>query len=189
MKKSGFVIAVAAIVLLLSAAAAGAQVRLDADVNVPIYFGYSSGGVREGAWNQYFIPFPDVQLGYQFGLGPVNLIPGLRAFTVIIENFAYPVVTAELNLDPAVIYVQTGGFLLLEFGLLTSALQSVGVNTLTGWHNVLLSDVGVALKLNSWFRLCAGVYIISPWDQTLGGVLENNVFAGYITAKFTAVFK
>jgi hypothetical protein len=43
--------------------------------------------------------------------------------------------------------------------------------------------------VNNWFRVCAGVYIISPFDNSLGGVLSNNVFAGYITAKFTTLFK
>lgn len=189
MRKKGLVTVIALVVLLASAVGAGAQVRLDADINVPLYVGFSVGGVSDGAWNQYFIPFPDVQFGYQFGLGPVNLVAGARVFTVIIENFLYPTVTAELNLDPFVVYASTGGFLLVEFGLLTSLLQQVGVNTLTGWHNVLLSDIGVALKVNSWFRVSGGLYVISPFDKTIGGVFDNNVFAGYITAKFTTLFK
>ncbi len=189
MRKKGLIALIALVLLAGAAFEASAQMRLDADVNVPIYLGYSVGGVQDGAWNQYFIPFPDVQFGYQFGLGPVSIIPGVRVFTVIIENFLYPQLTAELTLDRFVAHVGVGGFLLVEFGLLTSLLQSAGINTLTGWHNVLLSDVGVALKANDWFQIAAGVFIISPFDSSIGGVLENNVFAGYIDAKFVVYFR
>ena len=160
------------------------------DINVPIYAGYSVGGVSQGAWNSYFIPFPDVQLIYQFGLGPVSIGPGVRVFSVIIENFLYPEVTAEFTMDKFVAYAGVGGFAFLEFGLISSLLQSAaGISTLTGFHNVVLSDIGAALKLNDWFRVCGGVYIISPFDKTIGGLFENNVYAGYIDAKFTVTFK
>jgi hypothetical protein len=190
MKNRGRVLACAAVVFLVAAAGANAQLRLDADVNVPIYAGYSAAGVSQGAWNSYFIPFPDIQLVYQFGLGPVSLGAGVRVFSVIIENFLYPQVTAEVTLDRFVAYAGVGGFAFLEFGLISSLLQeAAGVSTLTGFHNVMLSDLGVGVKLNDWFRLNAGVYVISPFDKTIGGVFQNNVFAGYIDAKFVVVFK
>ena len=40
MRKKGLVIVITLVVLLAGAVGAGAQVRLDADINVPLYVGY-----------------------------------------------------------------------------------------------------------------------------------------------------
>jgi hypothetical protein len=189
MMRKTFLLVVAVALMLGAAFDAGAQVRLDMDVNVPIYAGYTAAGTAEGAWNSYFIPFPDAKLFYQFSLGPVNLGAGVRVFTVIIENFLYPELYAELDLNPFVVSLNVGGLAFLEFGLLTSLLQGVGVTTLTGFHEVILPDLSVAYKVNDWFRICGGVFMISPFGQSLGGVLSNNVFAGYVSAKFIVMFK
>ena len=62
MRKRYGIVLVAVVMLCVGAMGASAQLRLDMDVNVPVYFGYSTGGVSDGAWNQYFIPFPDARL-------------------------------------------------------------------------------------------------------------------------------
>jgi hypothetical protein len=190
MKKKGLVLFVSVVLLLLCAFGGYAQLRLDADVNVPVYLGFSLNGVRDGAWNRYFIPFPDIQVFYQFPIGPVRLGAGVRVFSVIIENFLYPEVVAELDLSPFVISAGVGGFALLEFGLITALLEQAGsFQNLTGFHDVVLADVGAQLKVNDWFRICGGLYVIAPFSRSLGGLFSDTVYAGYLDAKFVVNFK
>jgi hypothetical protein len=189
MTRKTFLVVVAVALMLGAAFNAGAQVRLDMDVNVPVYVGFTSAGAAQGAWNSYFIPFPDAKLSYQFPLGPVRLGAGVRVFSIIIENFLYPELYAELDLDPFVVGLSVGGLAFLEFGLLTSLLQSAGVSTLTGFHEVILPDLSVAYKVNDWFRIGGGVFMLAPFTNSLGGVLSTNVFAGYVSAKFIVMFK
>jgi hypothetical protein len=188
--KKRLVLCVSTVLLLACAMGGWAQLRLDADVNVPVYVGYSLNGMRDGAWNQYFIPLPDIQLTYQFPIGPVRLGAGVRVFSVIIENFLYPEAVAELDLSPFVISAGVGGFAFLEFGLITSLLEQAGsFQNLTGFHDVMLADIAAQLKVNSWFRLCGGLYVIAPFSTSLGGVFSAAAYAGYLDAKFVVNFK
>lgn len=80
MKKRLVIVFVALAVMLAGAVSASAQLRLDIDINDPLYFGYSSAGVQQGVWNSYpYIPIPDAKLMYQFSLGPVNLGAGVAS--------------------------------------------------------------------------------------------------------------
>ncbi len=190
MKKKPLVLFASFVLLLLCAIGGYAQLRLDADINVPVYLGYSLNGVRDGAWNQYFIPIPDVQLVYQIPVGPVRLGAGVRVFSVIIENFLYPEVTAEVDLSPVVISAGVGGFALLEFGLISTLLEQAGsFQNLTGFHDVMLADVGAQLKVNNWFRVCGGLYVIAPFSSSLGGLFSATAYAAYLDAKFVVTFK
>ena len=63
---------------------------------------------------------------YQFSLGPVNLGAGVRVFSLIIENFAYPEIYGELVLNPFTINLSVGGLEFLMFGLLSDALTTAG---------------------------------------------------------------
>jgi hypothetical protein len=188
MKKTVLVL-VAVVVLLVSAVSASAELRLDFDVNAPIWFGYSVSGTASGDWNRNFIPFPDARLAWQFGEGLVDGGVGVRVFTFIFENVLWPEGFVELNVDPFTFSLNVGGFAFLEFGLLSSALQNAGVNNLSGFHNLLLPDLNVAWRVNDWFRLGAGIFMIAPFGNDFGGVLQNFVYSGYINARFVIRFK
>jgi hypothetical protein len=188
MKKTVFVL-VAVMVLLVSAVSASAELRLDLDVNIPVWFGYSVNGAGAGTWNQYFIPFPDARIAWQFGEGLIDGGVGIRAFTFIIENILWPEGFIELNVDHFTFSASAGGFVFLEFGLLSSALQSAGVNNLSGFHGVLIPDLNAAWRVTDWFRLGVGVFMIAPFGADIGGVLNSFVYSGYINARFVIRFK
>jgi hypothetical protein len=189
MKKRILIVFVAVAMLLAGAVGASAQLRLDMDVNIPIYLGFYTSGAADGAWNSFFIPFPDARLSYQFPIGPVTIGVGARAFTFIIENIMYPEAYVELTLDKFVLGAGVGGGAFLEFGLLSSVLASAGVTNLSGFHALLLPDLNVAYKVNDWFRLQGGVFMLAPFGSDFSGVLGSFAFAGYVDAKFVVVFK
>jgi hypothetical protein len=190
MKKRLVFVFVALAILLASAATASAQLRLDIDINDPIYFGYSLAGAQQGAWNPYpYIPIPDAKLVYQVPLGSINLGGGVRVFSLIIENFMYPEIYAELDIKPLVLDVRIGGFAFLHFGLLSALLNGIGYESLNGFQSVIIPDVSVAYKVNDVFRIGGGVLMIAPFSNSLGGVLSSNVFAGYIKATFVVMFR
>jgi hypothetical protein len=159
------------------------------NVNVPLYFGAYASGYQSGGWNSYFIPFPELQLAYQFGEGALHAGVGVRTFTFIIENIMYPAAFVELALDPFVLSANVGGFAFLQFGLLTTMLAQNGITTLSGFHNVILPDFSVGYKVNDWFRLSAGVFMFAPFNSELGNVLGGFLFAGYLQAKFLVIFE
>jgi hypothetical protein len=189
MNKKLFTIVLAALLVLGAAGSASAQLRLDMDVNVPAYVGFTAGGTATGAWNQFFIPFPDAQLSYQFALGPVRLGAGVRVFTLIIESFLYPEVYAELDLKPLVLSAKVGGLGILEFGLLTDVLSAAGLSNLSGFQSIVFPDLSIAYSVNDWFRIAAGLFVIAPFGADLGGIFGNNLFAGYVAARFVILFK
>jgi hypothetical protein len=190
MKKKVLITVMTLVVLLAGAMSASAQIRLDIDVNDPVFFGYSNAGVQTGAWNPSpYIPIPDAKLMYQFSLGPINLGAGVRVFSLIIENIMYPEIYGELVLNPFVINVSVGGMAFLEFGLLSDLLAATGVNNLNGFYSVILPDLSVAYKVNDVFRIGGGVLMLAPFTNSLGGVLANNAFAGYLKATFVVMFK
>jgi hypothetical protein len=192
MKREILIAAMATMILFAGAMTASAQVRLDIDINDPIYFGYTDTGTQTGIWNPYpYIPIPDAKLMYQFSLGPINLGAGVRVFSLIIENFAYPEIYGELVLNPFTVNLSVGGLEFLMFGLLSDALTPAGVTGLNGYVPLIIPDLSVSYKLNDIVRISGGVFIMSPLTSTstIGGVLDNNVFAGYLKATFVVVFK
>jgi hypothetical protein len=191
MKKKIFVVLAALVLLLSAAAVAGAQVRLDVDINDPIYFGYSASGVQQGVWNNYpYIPIPDVKLMYQFPLGPINVGAGVRVFSLIVENFLYPELYGELDLGKLTVNASIGGLEFLMFGLLTSVVsEAIGGATLSGYQPIVLTDLSVAYKLNDIFRLSGGALMVSPFQGGAGGIFDAFAIAGYVKATFVVEFK
>jgi len=182
--KRAVILVVVVVALLCGAVSASAQFRVDLDVNLPVYFGYSVSGSAAGAWNQYFIPVPDLRASWQFGNGFIDGGIGVRWFTFIIENFLYPEAYVELNLDPFVLNLNVGGLAFLEFGVLSSALADAGINNLSGFHTVILPDVNFAWKVTNWFQLGVGVFMVAPFGANIGGVLDNFVYSGYVRFRF-----
>jgi hypothetical protein len=188
MKKKTLFAVMVVLLLCAGALSVGAQLRLDMNLNFPIFYGAYASGYSSSGFNSYFIPFPEVQLAYQFGEGALHGGVGVRTFTFIIENILYPAAFIEYSIDPVVLSLNVGGLAFLEFGLLSSALASNNIATLSGFHSVILPDFNVAYKVNDWFRLGAGVFVFAPFDNALGGYLSGFALAGYIQAKFIVVF-
>jgi hypothetical protein len=143
-----------ALILLLVSPVFG-QFRFDLGADFPITVGTLSGsGVTTSSEVTEFLttfhfPFPEASAYYQFGIGPVKLAPGIRAFTFILETVAWPNLLAELQLGPVIIEAQLGGLVFGYFGLAN------GVE----YGEVFLPDVSVWLALGKKknIRLGAGV--------------------------------
>ena len=190
MKKKLLVVCAALVMLVGAGATVGAQVRLDFDINDPVYFGYAVSGSQYGVWNSSpYIPLPDARLQFQIPLGPLNIGAGARVFTVIVENIAYPEVYAELNLDKLVVNASVGGLEFLTFGLLTDAIQSSTGAVLSGYEPIVLADVSVGYKVVDFFRISAGAFMAAPYQQNIGGIFDAFAFAGYVKASFVVEFK
>jgi hypothetical protein len=189
-KKKALIALIAVLLLCAGALNVSAQLRLDININVPLYFGAFAAGYQSSGLNSYFIPFPEAQLAYQFGEGTFHWGVGVRAFTFIIENIMYPAAFVELTLDPLplVLSANIGGFAFLEFGLLSSVLASANVKNLSGFHSVILPDFSVGLKVNDWFRISGGAFMFVPFGNELGGALSGYAVAGYLQAKFLVLF-
>ncbi|MGD0724918.1 MAG: hypothetical protein ABSB63_05085 [Spirochaetia bacterium] len=188
MKKKALFALVVVLLLCAGALNVSAQLRLDMSVSFPLYLGAYASGYESSGFNSYFIPFPEIQLAYQFGEGALHGGVGARTFTFIIENILYPAAFIEYAIDPIVLSLNVGGFAFLEFGLLSSVLEQNHIATLSGFHSVILPDFNVAYKVNDWFRLSAGMFIFAPFGSELGGYLSGFAFAGYLQARFIVVF-
>jgi hypothetical protein len=188
MKKKALIALVAVLLLCAGALSVSAQVRLDLNVNFPLYFGAFATGYQSSGVNSYVIPFPEAQLSYQFGEGAFHWGVGVRVFTFIIENILFPAAFMEYALDPFVLSANVGGLAFLQFGLLTSTLAQNNIATLSGFHSVILPDFSVGLKVNDWFRISGGAFMFVPFGSELGGVLNGYVVAGYLQAKFLVLF-
>jgi hypothetical protein len=139
MKKSLVVI----IILVLLAAPAFAQWRIDVGAIVPRGVGLSIGGSTETsisgvdmeAWP--FIPLPEAGLYYTGAFGPVSLGIGVRAFTLIVETILWPNAFAELTLGPVALQAQFGGGFFAMFGLVSaSEFGEVFIPDLSAWFKI-----------------------------------------------------
>jgi hypothetical protein len=176
MMKKLFFVAAALILLSLPAFA---DFRLDIGLDAPLSVGVTSGGSGVGSdiGKIPFLPIPEIAIHYFWGLGPVDLGVGLRAFTVIIESLAWPNLVGEVNLGPVVIQAQFGGGFFAAFG-------AAGNNTAFG--NVAIPDLSAWFKLgkDQNFRLGGGVMgiwapdalgSIMPWLFYVGGKVALNL--------------
>jgi hypothetical protein len=176
-----------AILILVGAVSVGAQLRVDLGVNMPAYFGYSSGGASTGAGSQQFVPFPNARLAYQFGGGLLDWGIGVRLFTFIIDSVLYPEAYVELNLDRFTFSLNLGGVAFLEIRLPGAGFTALGINNISGLQSVILPDLNVAFKVNDWLRLGGGVFTITPSFGN-GGILSSFLFIGYVNAQFVHIF-
>jgi hypothetical protein len=146
---------IVAVLVLVLAAPAFAQFRIDLGAIVPMTVGTLSGSGVEtsgeiGAFlREHILPFPEASFYYQFNAGPVRLAPGVRAFTLILESLLWPNVLVELALGPVFIDAQLGGLFFVAFGLANNA--DAG--------KVLIPDLSVWVGLGKkrTFRLGGGV--------------------------------
>jgi len=174
--KKKWILLVVVVLLAGTAVTAGAQFRLDGNIQVPFYAGINlaslgySGGGNIGA----FIPFPSVEAAWQFPVGPIRLGVGARAFTIIIESLAFPNVFVELPLDRFVIRADVGGGAFALFGLASSVSTA----------STVIPQIDASWRLADWFRLGVGVVAIAPFQD-----LSTFGYAFYVSGRFTALFE
>jgi len=178
MKRSTLIAVLVAVLLLGGALGAGAQVRLDADLNWPLIGGIaldpvfgSSGGSLD--LSQYHLILPDFRLYYQWGDGKWRGGLGLRIYTVIIESLFFPEAYVELDLPHFALDVSLGGFVFGAFGLYNDVTAA----------GLLLPDVAAYWAINDWFRLGAGALLFVPT-----GFGSSFGYIGYIGARFVWVY-
>ena len=120
--KKGIILSAAVLLILFSTVSAGAQARLEVNVNWPITIGInSSNSLFSGAnvdLSQYHFLLPDFRAYYQFGGdGLLRGGIGIRAYSVIIQSFIFPEAFVELNLNPVMLEASLGGYVFGFFGL------------------------------------------------------------------------
>lgn len=176
MSKRSVVILLAAALFLGGAFAASAQLRLDGNISWPFLMGIELediGGTSTTEISKFAFLFPDVELSWQFG-GPVlKGGVGLRAFTLIIESFGWPIAYLEADLNPIVLRAEMGGGWFFAFGLASASTTA----------RVVLGDFNASWKLADWFRLGVGGLLLAPFDS-----MTNFGYAVYVNGRFTALF-
>jgi len=170
-----------ALLILLSALSAGAQVRLEGNLAWPLVVGINSSSTLFGGTSvdlsKYYFLVPDFRVYYQFGDGLLDGGIGLRLPTLFVVSAIYPEAFVELNLKPLVLEATLGGLLFGYFGLGVAGVSA---------ESMVLSDLNASFALTPWFRLGGGVYLIMPANSTFS---QNFVYVGYLSARFIFLVK
>ena len=182
MKKRRVIAFVAVAVVLAGAVSAGAQLRLDANLNWPLVGGIqldptifgSTGGSLD--LSQYHLLLPDFRLYYQFGTGFLQAGIGIRAYTLIIESLVFPEAFIEMNLKPFVLSASLGGYLFGVFGIVNNGAAA----------NLILPDLSAYWSINNWFRIGGGILLFAPLNASGE---QNFGYLGYLGAKFSFLFR
>lgn len=149
MKKRNLFILVILILVPITTFANGPQ--WDITVNVPYYIGIRTEDMgSEGATLDKAFVFPDVKFNYYFGSDIFKVGIGVRAFTLILVNLAYPIVSVESQLGPIVINANLGGGVFALFGLVSEF----------GFEQIFIPEISVAFDLGSGFRIGTGATAI-----------------------------
>ncbi len=174
--KKGIILSAAVLLILLSTVSAGAQARLEVNVNWPITIGInSSNSLFNGAnvdLSQYHFLLPDFRAYYQFGGdGLLRGGIGIRAYSVIIQSFIFPEAFVELNLNPVMLEASLGGYVFGFFGLFNHLSTA----------DLMLPDFNVTFQLLPWLRLGGGVLLFTPIGSNWN---TDFVYMGYIGVRF-----
>lgn len=135
--------------LILAAPAAFAQFRVDVGFNAPMYVGISGidGISDEPLKVPSFIPLPFAQISFNPTIGPISVGVGLKAYTLLIINLAWPTVYAELDLHPIVLQASVGGGFLFYFGAIANGTLDT---------RMVMPELAAFLKLGKSGRLGLG---------------------------------
>ena len=158
------------------------QVRLDLGISVPMTIGVIGGGEFDTSneagdfLRSHWLPFPEASLSYQFSFGPVNLAPGIRAFTFILESVIWPNLMLELAFDPVFIQAQLGGLLFAFFGLYNDA----------DFGELFFPDLSIWFGLGEEKRFRLGGGVIGLFWPEL--TTEGMAFAPYIGGRVSLLF-
>ena len=148
------VLALACALATLAAAPGSPQARFDFGAMVPratdLDFGNEVSRNVEGFLMEWpIVPLPEVDFHYQWSLGPFRLGLGARAFSILVENIAWPDACAELALGRIAIEAHAGA----------GAFAMFGIRNQFAFGDVAIPDLSVWLKLGKRdvFRLGGGV--------------------------------
>ncbi len=166
--------------LALGTVTAGAQLRLEANLNWPLLIGLNNSSILGTGgsidFSQYHLIVPDFRAYYQFGDDFIRGGIGVRVPTFIIVSLFWPEAFVELNLHPVVLEASLGGFLFGGFGL------GVGSFAVQPW---VIPDLNASIEIAPWFRLGGGVLFLAPfntWNQDF-------LYIAYVGARFIFVVK
>ena len=147
------------IILVVASSIGFAQFRADIGIAVPRRLGATLDGTLADR-EEFTIPsefvflVPQLFLGAEFGVGPVNLGVGGRIYTVILESVAIPAVFAEVELGPVAVNLNIAGGAFVFFGLANS------VET----GQLLLPDLSAHVKIGRSLQVGAGATAILTPD-------------------------
>lgn len=178
MKKAWVVALVATVMLLAGAMNAGAGFRLDIDVPWYLHVGLSpqleenlgaSVGIVDIA--KYAVVVPNIQAYYMFGGNMLRFGGGVRLYTVLVMNFLYPSVVAELQLGRFDVNFNAGG--------LAGVLLGLGPTFQTATGPWMTMDLSAGFRLTNWFRIGVGAFALAHKDY-----LDAFPYAVYVSGKF-----
>jgi hypothetical protein len=178
MKRVFIALAIFAVV----AAAGFADWRADIGVDIPWQLGATveQGVLGDDPQNESLnvlaeltILLPEVMIGYEGRLGPVNVGAGARVFTFILESLLYPAAFAEVDVGPVAVNLNVGGGGFLFFGL-ANQFQTA---------NLWIPDLSAHLKLGESLRVGVGM------ASFLGGETQQVFpYVIYLSGKFVVRF-
>jgi hypothetical protein len=158
------------------------QLRLDIGVAVPMTVGVMGSGELNTSneagkfLREHWLPFPEAGLYYQFSVGPLNIAPGVRVFTFILESVIWPNLMLELAFDPVFIQAQVGGLLFAFFGLYNDV----------DYGELFFPDLSIWIGLGKERRFRLGVGAIGLYWPEL--TTEGMAFAPYVGGKVSLLF-
>ncbi len=171
------------IIILIFVPGVFAQIRLDLAIDVPWKIGISSDTDSDFVNDSVDVidtigtlPFPEASLVYQYTFDtiPLHVGGGLRVFSWILISGGWPIVYAEMDLDPVVIHANIGGLGFFYFGLLSGSTTS----------SILIPDLHIAYKFGETFRLGIGAMAFTGIDEFEG----SNPYTLYLTGRFSILF-
>jgi hypothetical protein len=178
MKKTRVVAIVAAVLMLAGAMSASAKFRMDIDVPWYVYVGLSPALEAEldaefGTVNisQYAVVIPNIQAYFMFGGDMLKFGAGARVYTVLVMNFLYPSLVAELKLGKFDVNLNVGG--------LAGVLLGLGPTFQTATGPWFTMDLSAGYRLTDWFRIGAGAFAFAHTDYP-----EYFPYAIYVSGKF-----
>jgi hypothetical protein len=125
-------------------------------------FGLTLDGENISEEIPFTLPIPDLMYNYYFGTDTLKIGPGIRVWSVIVFTGAYPIISAELELDRFIFNANIGGGAFAYTSVAGSGFE-------TG--KVFLPEVSAAFRLTSWFSLgvsILGVYVPEVTDDEFG---------------------
>ncbi|MBN2352388.1 MAG: hypothetical protein JXD23_07455 [Spirochaetales bacterium] len=171
MKKILLIAALLSVIAIGSASAQAVQFRMDANLSVPVYWGYFSTtfGGTYGEVMQFAFVIPEFDAYVQLNMGMFRMGLGFRLFTIILESAAVPDIYFELNIDPIVIRLGCSGGAFMLFGLVSAGPE---------FGPVIAPDLYVGFKFVEFFRAGIGCTVIMDLNYP-----DTGVFVPYVNAK------
>jgi hypothetical protein len=155
---------------------AGAQVRLDVNVSVPVYNGIQiEGGEGVGDFSDYAFVIPDLVLSYVIDADLIKVGLGARMITFLVESVIWPNAFVELNVDPLVLNASVGGGVFFYFGAVSGVEAS----------SLIIPDISAYFKFNEWFQLGGGIVLFVGTEIFGVDILPYSI---YVRARFSFSF-